>query len=62
MIKMRIRVRIQKNVGPLGPEMEPVPVTGRSGPVPVWISDRPLPVDRPATGRPVVTARPAGYR
>jgi hypothetical protein len=27
-------------------EMEPVPVTGRSGPVPVWISDRPV------TGRP----------
>ncbi len=22
------------------PEMEPVPVTGRSGPVPIWISDR----------------------
>ncbi len=26
--------------------MEPIPVTGRSGPVPVWISDRPV------TGRP----------
>jgi hypothetical protein len=43
----------------------------RSGPVPVWISDRPvcrspldrsLPVDRSVAGRPVFTGRPAGYR
>ncbi len=47
-------------------EMEPVPVTLRSGTgldfrlggLPV---DWSLPVDRPITGRAVVTGRPAGY-